>query len=120
MSESESSDDDTFSTSKLRAYLKSLRSQIDDVLESLEDPGDLFTKQYRLNPSAQSFFNEQSLSVQEMFNLLLHKWKEEGRLGVSGKTIRLSDSEAALFKKKPGISVSIYDCIRYLSRLQNV
>lgn len=118
MSDSDSSEEG-FSTARFRAYLKTLRSQLDEQIQTLEsyvEPTDAISQSHPLTPAAQDFFQMPEASISTMFLLLLKRWKEEGRIGISGKTIRLTEAEATLLQKAPG-KITFPSILRALASL---
>jgi hypothetical protein len=123
MAESDSSDEETFSTSRFRAYLKTLRSQLDESIEILEqfvtvEKPNRISHPYPLTPAAQDFFKQKEASLEELAQTLIQIWKKDGRFGLSGRTVRLTEQEAALFQMTKSREILFHDWIRYLSKLQ--
>ncbi len=123
MSDSDSSESEGFSTAKFRAYLKTLRHQLDHEMNVLSQyiqvqESNCLTKSYPLTQSAQVFFQTKEASIETMFRSLLNTWKSEGRLGFSGKSVCLNQNEAVLFHKKLHQEIPFTTIVRYLSKLQ--
>lgn len=76
-----------------------------------------YTEVYPLKSKAREFFQMQEGSIKNMMDVLLQSWKQEKRLSLNGRTIRLG-KEAKLFGQVPESSADVYDIYTWLSDLQ--
>lgn len=122
-SEESSSDDEPFSTSRLRGLLKQMHNDITKTIDDLvpftqpnKKHSSSLSTQHPLTQSAQEFFQQPTASVKEMMKILIPKWKEEGRIHLSGRSVQLSEEESALFKKSG--SLTLHELLRELRKMQ--
>ena len=111
MSDSElsSSDDELFSTTRLRALLKAMRSDIDEALESVqrvlkeakEAENEDAPSQLPLTQPAQEFFQLKQATKEDLLKILVTQWSQEGRLTVSGTSVRIPEVAATLLHLPP-------------------
>ncbi len=76
-----------------------------------------YTEAYPLKSKARAFFQVPEGSIKDMMDTLVQTWKEEKRLSMNGRTVRLG-KEAKLFGQVPETSADVYDMYTWLSELQ--
>jgi hypothetical protein len=76
-----------------------------------------YTESYPLKSKARDFFQIPEASIKGMMDILVQTWKQEKRLSLNGRTVRLG-KEAKLFGQTPESSIDVYDVYTSLSDLQ--
>ncbi len=76
-----------------------------------------YTEAYPLKSKAREYFQLQEASIKGMLDLLVEGWKQEKRLSLNGRTVKLG-KEAKLFGQAAESSVDVYDVYTWLSELQ--
>lgn len=103
MSDTEtSSSDDEFTTTRLRALLKAMRSDIDMALKSIAavleesiEPEET-PKQLPLTQEGQELLGVEEATPQEALKILVRIWSQQGRLTVGGTSVKLPEATASL------------------------
>jgi hypothetical protein len=118
MSDSEEADHSAFNK-KLEAVLHEvgvLTERTYELARSLREPIKPYTHTFTLIPAAQKVLKQKTASLKDLTHFFLATWKAEGRLGVSGRTVRVG-LEAELLGLGPEQEVDVYTVCERLSTL---
>ena len=117
------SDSEDLEISALRKKLEAVLDEVGVLTEhtyelarSLRTPIKPYTHTFTLIPAAQKVLKRKTASLKDLTQFFLATWKAEGRLGVSGRTVRIG-LEAELLGLGPEQEVDVYTVCERLSTL---
>lgn len=122
MSDTES--DDEFTTKPLQKLLEHLYEDLTDaaisaktIYKSAKQPIDLFTHSFKLTKVAREVFQEKYMSMEEILDSWIPRWKKEGRMSANGYWVRLGAAEAELLGFAEESEQDVYRIASHLIRL---
>jgi hypothetical protein len=74
----------------------------------------LYKHPFPLKAKAAKYFHADCLSTEQILQTWIPIWKQENRLGVSGKTVVLNEKEASLLHLPHGEQVCVYTVCKQL------
>jgi hypothetical protein len=83
-----------------------------------KDSKDYFTHCFPLTQEGRKWFEQEEASLEILLHHFLPRWKEEGRLSLTGSLVTLNETEGIRLKLPDSIPISIYSifraCIQFL------